>query len=113
MTDKKGKPVQDLQKSDFIVYDNGQRKEITDFEKHILNRPPVKAEPQPAEEKIVPTTLPPADQIVPAITRKFFLSLTSPSTTNGASRSLKKPPCISSTRRSCRATKWDCCLIQC
>ena len=75
VTDKKGKPVQDLQKSDFIVYDNGQRKEITDFEKHILNRPPVKAEPQPAEEKIVPTTLPPANQVLPAITRKFFLLL--------------------------------------
>ncbi len=75
VTDKKGKPVQDLQKSDFIVYDNGQRKEITDFEKHILNRPPVKAEPQPAEEKIVPTTLPPPDQVIPAITRKFFLLL--------------------------------------
>jgi len=75
VTDKKGKPVQDLQKSDFIVYDKGQRKEITDFEKHILNRPPVKAEPQPAEEKIVPTTLPPGDQVPLAITRKFFLFL--------------------------------------
>jgi VWFA-related protein len=72
VTDKKGKPVQDLQKSDFIVYDNGQKKEITDFEKHILARPAIKAEPQPAEEKIVPTTLPPADQVT-VMPRKFFL----------------------------------------
>jgi hypothetical protein len=32
----------------------------------------VKAEPQPAEEKIVPTALPPADQVT-VMPRKFFL----------------------------------------
>ena len=72
VTDKKGKPVQDLQKSDFIVYDNGQKKEITEFEKHILTKPAAKAEPQSAEEKIVQTPLPPADQVT-VMTRKFFL----------------------------------------
>ena len=72
VTDKKGKPVQDLQKSDFVVYDNGQKKEITEFEKHILTKPAAKAEVQAAEEKIVPTPLPPADQ-VSVMNRKFFL----------------------------------------
>jgi len=72
VTDKKGKPVQDLQKSDFIVYDNGQKKELTEFEKHVLAPPIPKALPQPSEEKIVPTPLPPADQVT-VMTRKFFL----------------------------------------
>jgi len=72
VTDKKGKPVQDLQKSDFIVYDNGQKKEITEFEKHVLAPPTPKVPPQPAEEKIIPTTLPPADKVT-VMARKFFL----------------------------------------
>jgi VWFA-related protein len=72
VTDKKGKPVQDLQKSDFVVYDNGQKKEITEFEKHILAPPTSKAPPQPSEEKIVQTPLLPADKVT-VMTRKFFL----------------------------------------
>jgi VWFA-related protein len=72
VTDKKGKPVQDLQKSDFVVYDNGQKKEITEFEKHVLAPPAPKAPPRPAEEKIVPTPLPPPDKVT-VMTRKFFL----------------------------------------
>jgi len=72
VTDKKGKPVQDLQKSDFIVYDNGQKKEITDFEKHILTGPTTKIEPKPTTEKIVQTPIPPADQVM-VMPRKFFL----------------------------------------
>jgi VWFA-related protein len=70
VTDKKGKPVQDLQKSDFIVYDNGQPKEITDFEKHILSGPAAKTGSQPPTEKIVPTAVPPPPQVM---RRKFFL----------------------------------------
>jgi VWFA-related protein len=71
VTDKKGRPVQDLQKSDFSVYDNGQKKEIADFEKHILTGPASKVEPQPPEEKIIPTPIPPAAQVT-VMTRKFF-----------------------------------------
>jgi VWFA-related protein len=71
VTDKKGKPVQDLRKSDFIVYDNGQKKEITDFERHILTKPAGKVEPKPTE-KIIPTEIPPADQVT-VMPRKFFL----------------------------------------
>jgi len=74
VTDKKGNPVQDLQKSDFIIYDNGQKKEITDFEKHILTGPAIKTEPKPSDERIVPTTLPPTAPVT-VMTRKFFLFL--------------------------------------
>jgi len=70
ITDKKGKSVQDLQKSDFVVYDNGQKKEITEFEKHILAGGPAKVELPPPAEKIVPTAVPPPPQVM---RRKFFL----------------------------------------
>ena len=46
VTDREGKPIQNLTKDDFILYDNGQLKEITDFEKHILARQGIKAEPE-------------------------------------------------------------------
>jgi len=72
VTDKKGKPVQDLQKSDFIVYDNGQKKEVTEFEMHILAPPTPIAPSQPSGEKIVQPPLLPADKIR-VMNRKFFL----------------------------------------
>lgn len=72
VTDKKGTPVQDLQKSDFIVYDNGQQKEITEFEKHILSAPLSVTGREPSIEKIVQTPIPPAAQVT-VMTRKFFL----------------------------------------
>ncbi len=34
VTDKKGNPITDLEKSDFEVLDNGQKKLLTEFEKH-------------------------------------------------------------------------------
>jgi VWFA-related protein len=72
VTDKKGNPVPDLKKEDFIVYDNGRAMTLTEFEKHILERAAQKPEPQPAEEKILPTPLPPADRVT-VMNRKFFL----------------------------------------
>ena len=36
--DKEGNPVDDLKKSDFIVYDNGKEVNITEFEKHFLSK---------------------------------------------------------------------------
>ena len=69
VTDKKGNPVPDLNKEDFIVYDNGRAMTLTEFEKHILEAAAQKPEPQPAEEKILPTPLP-----APGVmNRKFFL----------------------------------------
>jgi len=72
VTDKKGDPVKDLKKEDFIVYDNGRAMTLTEFEKHILTALPQKSEPQPSEEKIVPTPIPPAAQVT-VMSRKFFL----------------------------------------
>ena len=34
--DKKGLPVTDLNMSDFVVLDNGQKQTVTEFEKHLL-----------------------------------------------------------------------------
>jgi len=36
VTDGKGNPVIDLAQADFILYDNGKLKKITEFEKHRL-----------------------------------------------------------------------------
>ena len=39
VTDKKGNPITDLTKSDFVLHDNGKLEKITDFEKHFLSLP--------------------------------------------------------------------------
>ena len=36
VTDKKGNPITDLAKSDFVLHDNGKLQDITDFERHVL-----------------------------------------------------------------------------
>ena len=36
VTDNEGNPVRDLSKQDFVLYDNGEQKTITEFEKHFL-----------------------------------------------------------------------------
>lgn len=61
VTDKKGNPVTDLEKEDFDLYENGERKIITEFEKHVLSMPPSKAE---HEKKA---------HIIKKMNRKFFL----------------------------------------
>lgn len=64
VTDKKGSLVTDLNKSDFVLYDNRKLKKITDFEKHILSLPGKKAEEtKPAITPEVPSRM----------NRKFFL----------------------------------------
>ncbi len=67
VTDKKGNPATDLEKSDFLLYDNGKLKTITEFEKHILFLPGEKAE---KEKPIKPVRTP---KKPPLITRKFLL----------------------------------------
>jgi len=37
VTDKTGKPVLDLTKDDFILYDDGRPQKLTEFEKHVLS----------------------------------------------------------------------------
>jgi uncharacterized protein YpmB len=44
VTDKKGFPVVDLNKEDFTIQDNGDKKQITEFERHILHLPPSETE---------------------------------------------------------------------
>lgn len=64
VTDKSGRPITDLKKSDFELYDNGELKPITDFEKYVLSVPSVKTDLQ--EEKATPP-------FTPILNRKFFL----------------------------------------
>ena len=64
VTDKAGNPVMDLNKEDFIVYDNGKRQKITEFERHLIEFP---AE---AREEIAETPVPSGYQLLP---RQFFL----------------------------------------
>ncbi len=70
VSDKKGNPITDLTKDDFILYDNSQRQTITDFEKHLLQRPDAKV-----EEKLEETPLPPPPETASRLNRKFFLLL--------------------------------------
>jgi VWFA-related protein len=73
VTDHQGRPVKDLNKSDFEIFDNGQRKTITAFEKHFLDL----AEKRPGEQAAVEpqkTVAPPAPQPSQLI-RKFFFIL--------------------------------------
>jgi VWFA-related protein len=67
VTDKKGNPVLDLTKDDFLVFDEGQKKELTEFERHVLNLPGAK---EGAAPEVVETPAPPARELMP---RKFFL----------------------------------------
>ncbi len=66
VVDRKGKPILDLRKEDFRVFDNGREQVITDFETHGLKLPSAADEPARLET----TPLPPGRTLMP---RKFFL----------------------------------------
>ena len=70
VTDKDGNPVKDLEKPDFVIYDNGKLQTITDFEKHFLVKPEKKA-----KEEITKTELSPPKDISSRMNRKFSLIL--------------------------------------
>lgn len=72
VTDKKGNPVIDLGKEDFILYEDGKAKTITDFERHVYLLPEEKADVKRVEKKeeVVPTPVP---TVQPKLNRKFFL----------------------------------------
>ncbi len=64
VTDKKGNPVEDLTQEDFLLWDNGQKKQITDFEKHLLRLS--------SSQDVTPlASQPPESQDL--LNRKFFL----------------------------------------
>ena len=62
VTDKKGNPVTDLKKSDFILYDNGKLQTVTDFENHIFK-------PEKEIKEVKPDI---AQETSPLLNRKFF-----------------------------------------
>jgi VWFA-related protein len=68
VTDKKGNPVLDLKKEDFILLDNGKQQTITEFERHVLSLPSPKVEAQIEIAKETP--LPAPRELM---SRKFFL----------------------------------------
>ncbi len=68
VTDKRGNPITDLQKDDFILYDNKDEKQITEFERHALSLPGTAA-PAPAAEPAVTAIEPPE----PLLSRRFFM----------------------------------------
>jgi VWFA-related protein len=76
VTDKDGKPAMDLKLEDFELFDNGTRKDLTDFEKHTLSLPRIekRVEKKPLEQIYKPKHTP-AEEAPPvqSINRKFFL----------------------------------------
>jgi len=68
VTDKRGNPITDLQKDDFILYDNKDEKQITEFERHALSLPGTAA-PAPAAEPAV-MAIEPSE---PLLSRRFFM----------------------------------------
>lgn len=74
VTDKKGDPIIDLTRADFILYDNGKLQTITDFEKHTLVLPVKKTEKK-IEEKLEEIELAPSKKIPSRMNRKFILLL--------------------------------------
>jgi VWFA-related protein len=69
VTDNKGKPIIDLEKSDFVLVDNGVNMTITDFERRTLAKSLTK---KIAEETVGQTPLP-ATRDISTMNRKYFL----------------------------------------
>src|SRR5512139_1525841 len=68
VVDKKGNPVPDLGKEDFVIRDNGRAQVISEFERHSLNLPSPAPESPPAN--LEPTPLQPPRDLMP---RKFII----------------------------------------
>ncbi len=67
VVDKKGNPVLDLRKEDFVVHDNGRAQVISEFERHSLSLPTPPAELPPVS--LEPTPLEPPRDLM---SRKFI-----------------------------------------
>jgi VWFA-related protein len=67
VTDRKGDPITDLRMDEFVLYDNGREKTITEFENHTLSLPPEERRPPEAE----PIKEAPAPE-APLMNRTFF-----------------------------------------
>jgi VWFA-related protein len=73
VTDKKGNPVKDLSKDDFVVTDEGKPVTVTDFEKHGLDMSAAGPEATDVQPAAVEEKVPPPAHAVPSTSRKFFL----------------------------------------
>jgi VWFA-related protein len=78
VTDKKGNPVSDLQRDDFVLTVGGLPVTITDFERYVLPSPPAKksatgGRPQPAEPAATPAGPAPEQPATPVVSRKYIL----------------------------------------
>jgi len=67
VTDRKGNPVRNLKKDDFILTDDGKEQKLTEFEEHVLTLP---AEAAASEERTVQTPVAAPPRL---LGRKFFL----------------------------------------
>jgi len=67
VTDRKGNPVRNLKKDDFILTDDGNEQKLTEFEEHVLTLP---AEAAPTEVRIDRTPIASSPRL---LGRKFFL----------------------------------------
>jgi VWFA-related protein len=67
VTDKKGNPVLDLSRDDFVIYDEGREQSLTEFERHVLR---ISGEEEEVAPEVVETPAPPARELMP---RKFLL----------------------------------------
>jgi VWFA-related protein len=66
VTDPRGKPALDLERSDFVLTDNGKPQTITDFESHVLAVPAVE------RAAAVPAPAPARTDAAPLLGRKFI-----------------------------------------
>ena len=66
VTDKKGKPVEDLTRDDFLVFEDGRPVPITEFERHVLS-------PRPGPAATETAVQPSAAPTTSAATRKYLL----------------------------------------
>jgi VWFA-related protein len=71
VADAAGKPAMDLEKTDFVLYDNGKLQTITDFEKHVL-AVPAAGRAGAANVTPAPPTPAPAVEPAPLLARKFI-----------------------------------------
>jgi VWFA-related protein len=90
VADKKGNPITDLTKDDFILYDNRKLQTITDFEKHLLAIPEKSIKPEKkVVEMIEETKLPPPSLEAPSRMNRKFIFLFATSGISGISKSKK------------------------
>ncbi|MBM3311107.1 MAG: VWA domain-containing protein, partial [Candidatus Aminicenantes bacterium] len=69
VTDKKGNPVPDLTREDFVLYADGRPVDITEFERHVLAPP---SGPKPAAKPEAPPAAAP-QTAAPSVSRKYIL----------------------------------------